>query len=111
MGESVPLKLALSELKYPIGSEPKERTSINQNSNSEYISIVDSILTRDEMRRIRGSFMGPIMRLGESGMKLSAKIVHAILTRSIVTIKENEAWFHFGAQPMRFSIREFHMRW
>ena len=52
MGESVPLKLALPELKYPIGSEPKERASINQNSNSEYISIVESILTPDEMRRV-----------------------------------------------------------
>lgn len=24
-------------------------------------------------------------------------------------MKENEVWFHFGAQPMRFSIIEFHM--
>ncbi|XP_033138755.1 uncharacterized protein LOC117129300 [Brassica rapa] len=49
------------------------------------------------------------MKLSERGLKLSAKIVYAILTRSIVSVKENEAWFHFGAQPMRFSIREFHM--
>ncbi|CAN6924951.1 unnamed protein product [Brassica oleracea] len=49
------------------------------------------------------------MKLSERGLKLSAKMVYAILTRSIVSVKENEAWFHFGAQPMRFSIREFHM--
>ncbi|XP_048615324.1 uncharacterized protein LOC125587946 [Brassica napus] len=49
------------------------------------------------------------MKLSERGLKLSGKIVYAILTRSIVSVKENEAWFHFGAQPMRFSIREFHM--
>ncbi|XP_048619743.1 uncharacterized protein LOC125590324 [Brassica napus] len=61
------------------------------------------------MIRVRGSFLGPIMKLSERGLKLSAKMVYAILTRSIVSVKENEAWFHFGAQPLRFSIREFHM--
>ncbi|CAN6858255.1 unnamed protein product [Brassica oleracea var. botrytis] len=109
MGDSVPLKLALPELKYPIGSQPKQKSAINQYSGSEYISIVDSILKPDEMIRVRGSFLGPIMKLSERGLKLSAKMVYAILTRSIVSVKENEALFHFGAQPMRFSIREFHM--
>ncbi|CAN7131100.1 unnamed protein product [Brassica rapa subsp. narinosa] len=109
MGDSVPLKLALPELKYPIGSHPKEKSAINQYSGSDYISIVKSILKPDEMIRVRGSFLGPVMKLSERGLKLSAKIVYAILTRSIVSVKENEAWFHFGAQPMRFSIREFHM--
>ncbi|CAN6884935.1 unnamed protein product [Brassica oleracea] len=109
MGDSVPLKLALPQLKYPIGSQPKQKSAINQYSGSEYISIVDSILKPDEMIRVRGSFLGPIMKLSERGLKLSAKMVYAILTRSIVSVKENEAWFHFGAQPLRFSIREFHM--
>ncbi|CAF2069051.1 unnamed protein product [Brassica napus] len=109
MGDSVPLKLALPELKYLIGSQPKQKSAINQYSGSEYISIIDSILKPDEMIRVRGSFLGPIMKLSERGLKLSGKMVYAILTRSIVSVKKNEAWFHFGAQPMRFSIREFHM--
>ncbi|CAG7900929.1 unnamed protein product [Brassica rapa] len=100
MGDSVPLKLALPELKYPIGSQPKEKSAINQYSGSDYISIVKSILKPDEMIRVRGSFLGPVMKLSERGLKLSAKIVYAILTRSIVSVKENEGWFHFGAQPM-----------
>nr|VDD00435.1 unnamed protein product [Brassica oleracea] len=110
MGDSVPLKLALPELKYPIGSQPKQKSAINQYSGSEYISIVDSILKPDEMIRVRGSFLGPIMKLSERGLKLSAKMVYAILTRSIVSVKENEAWFHFKSkESLRFSIREFHM--
>ncbi|WZZ14507.1 hypothetical protein YC2023_107596 [Brassica napus] len=68
MRDSVPLKLALPELKYPIGSQPKEKSAINQYSGSEYISIVDSILKPDEMIRVRGSFMGPIMKLSERGL-------------------------------------------
>ncbi|WZZ73677.1 hypothetical protein YC2023_085047 [Brassica napus] len=74
MGDSVPLKLALPELKYPIGSQPKQKSAINQYSGSEYISIVDSILKPDEMIRVRGSFLGPIMKLSERGLKLSAKM-------------------------------------
>ncbi|KAF3492591.1 hypothetical protein DY000_02055608 [Brassica cretica] len=35
MRDSLPLKLALPGLKYPIGSEPKERLSINQHSNNK----------------------------------------------------------------------------
>ncbi|CAF1986977.1 unnamed protein product, partial [Brassica napus] len=48
------LSLTLPELKYPIGSEPKEKkVSINQHSTSMYISIVESILTADEIERLK----------------------------------------------------------
>ncbi|CAN6843401.1 unnamed protein product [Brassica oleracea] len=41
-----------------------------------YISIVESILTADEIERVRG-FLGPVMRLsGRSEMKLSGKTVY-----------------------------------
>ncbi|CAF1850871.1 unnamed protein product [Brassica napus] len=60
MGDSLPLTLTLPELKYPIGLEPKEKkVSINQHSTSMYISIVESILTADEIERVRG-FLGPL---------------------------------------------------
>nr|VDD09682.1 unnamed protein product [Brassica oleracea] len=77
MGDSLPLTLTLPELKYPTGSEPKEKkVSINQHSTSMYISIVESILTADEIERVRG-FLGPVMRLsGKSEMKLSGKTVY-----------------------------------
>ncbi|CAN6845518.1 unnamed protein product [Brassica oleracea] len=57
------------------------------------------------MIRVRGSFLGPIMKLSERGLKLSAKMVYAILTRSIVSVKENEAWFHFGAYDVVEQLR------
>nr|VDC98448.1 unnamed protein product [Brassica oleracea] len=58
MGDSLPLTLTLPELKYPIGSEPKEKkVSINQHSTSMYISIVEKktvyvILTRSIVTRV-----------------------------------------------------------
>ncbi|CAN7092261.1 unnamed protein product [Brassica rapa subsp. narinosa] len=109
MGDPLPLRLALPELRYPIGSEPEKTISINQHSVVAYIKTVKEILGNDEFNRIRGTFLGPVIKLGERSLKLSAKIVHAVLTKSIKTVKRHEAWFHFGAQPMRFSIREFHM--
>ncbi|CAN6920229.1 unnamed protein product [Brassica oleracea] len=109
MGDPLPLRLALPELRYPIGSEPENTISINQHSIVVYIKTVKEILGNDEFNRIRGTFLGPVIKLGERSLKLSAKIVHAVLTKSIKTVKRHESWFHFGAQPMRFSIREFHM--
>ncbi|CAG7864806.1 unnamed protein product, partial [Brassica rapa] len=109
MGDPLPLRLALPELRYPIGSEPEKTISINQHSIVAYIKTVKEILGNDEFNRIRGTFLGPVIKLGERSLKLSAKIVHAVLTKSIKTVKRHETWFHFGAQPMRFSIREFHM--
>ncbi|CAN6863751.1 unnamed protein product [Brassica oleracea var. botrytis] len=109
MGDPLPLRLALPELRYPIGSEPEKTISINQHSMVAYIKTVKEILGNDEFNRIRGTFLGPVIKLGERSLKLSAKIVHAVLTKSIKTVKRHESWFHFGAQTMRFSIREFHM--
>ncbi|CAF1828890.1 unnamed protein product, partial [Brassica napus] len=109
MGDPLPLRLALPELRYPIGSEPEKTISINQHSIVAYNKTVKEILGNDEFNRIRGTFLGPVIKLGERSLKLSAKIVHAVLTKSIKTVKRHESWFHFGAQPMRFSIREFHM--
>ncbi|CAG7884558.1 unnamed protein product, partial [Brassica rapa] len=97
MGDPLPLRLALPELRYPIGSEPEKTISINQHSIVAYI------------KTNKRDVLGPVIKLGERSLKLSAKIVHAVLTKSIKTVKRHEAWIHFGAQPMRFSIREFHM--
>ncbi|CAN7016061.1 unnamed protein product, partial [Brassica rapa subsp. trilocularis] len=85
MGDPLPLRLALPELRYPIGSEPEKTISINQHSIVAYIKTVKEILGNDEFNRIRGTFLGPVIKLGERSLKLSAKIVHAVLTKSIKT--------------------------
>ncbi|KAF3603402.1 hypothetical protein F2Q69_00034993 [Brassica cretica] len=38
-----------------------------------------------EFNRIRGTFLGLVIKLGERNLKLSAKIFHAVLTKSITT--------------------------
>ncbi|WZZ15699.1 hypothetical protein YC2023_108788 [Brassica napus] len=59
MGDPLPLRLALPELRYPIGSEPGKTISINQHSIVAYIKTVKEILGNDEFNRIRGTFLGP----------------------------------------------------
>ncbi|WZZ85602.1 LOW QUALITY PROTEIN: hypothetical protein YC2023_114181 [Brassica napus] len=59
MGDPLPLRLALPELRYPIGSEPEKTISINQHSMVAYIKTVKEILGNDEFNRIRGTFLGP----------------------------------------------------
>lgn len=39
----------------------------------------------------------------------SAKLIHEMLSRQLVTNKKHELWFVYGGFPIRFSIREFHV--
>ena len=50
MRDSLPLKLALPEPKYRIGSEPEERVSINQHSSASYIKTLKKILTEKKVQ-------------------------------------------------------------
>ncbi|KAF8086865.1 hypothetical protein N665_0610s0008 [Sinapis alba] len=48
MGDSFPLLLPLSSLRYSIGSEPNQPVSINQHLSVSYIDTVKKILTKEE---------------------------------------------------------------
>ncbi|WZZ16760.1 hypothetical protein YC2023_109849 [Brassica napus] len=63
MGDPLPLRLALPELRYPIGSEPEKTISINQHSIVAYIKTVKEILGNDEFNRIRHYKKTSILRL------------------------------------------------
>ncbi|KAF8104127.1 hypothetical protein N665_0178s0012 [Sinapis alba] len=83
--------------------------SINQHSTFVYIYSIKDVLREEEFNKIRETFLEPVIKLCERCLKLSGKIVDTILTKSIKTVKKHETWFYFGAQPLRFSIKEFHM--
>ncbi|CAF1838993.1 unnamed protein product [Brassica napus] len=93
MGDSLPLTLTLPELKYPIGSEPKEKkVSINQHSTSMYISIVESILTADEIERVRG-FLGPLKKTRVDVSDERVCLAMLLLVESILLPKNNKGTF------------------
>lgn len=111
LGDSFPSgAITLHCLHYKMRTEPVRFTAINQFANYDYIEQVEEILERKQFKRIKNSFLDPIMKFASKGkMMLSGKMMHCLLTRSFITKKYNELWFHFGGQSMRFSIREFHM--
>ncbi|CAD5318226.1 unnamed protein product [Arabidopsis thaliana] len=52
------------------------------------------------------TFLGPIVEFAEMDLAFSSHIVHHLLQRRILT-NNDELWFVFANQPMRFSLREF----
>ncbi|KAG7536902.1 hypothetical protein ISN44_As13g008250 [Arabidopsis suecica] len=109
MGDSFPTDVKLPTLLYHIGQEPNSNDGINQCARYEFIEKVQKILSPTEFQRISESFLGPVLKAEARGLNLSGKLIHCFLARSLKTAKKNELWFHFGGQPMKFSIREFHM--
>lgn len=61
----------------------------------------------EEMERLLGSCFGHLFRLPVRRCTFSAKLVHVILTRQLITKKRFEMWLVFGGEPMRFSLMEF----
>ncbi|KAL0813987.1 hypothetical protein Bca101_070430 [Brassica carinata] len=80
----------------------------NLNASLEYLLLVRDVLEgTDEMERLLGSCFGALFRLPVRRCAFSAKLVHGLLTRQLVTKKRLELWPVFGGDPMRFSLAEF----
>ncbi|KAF8084743.1 hypothetical protein N665_0704s0008 [Sinapis alba] len=63
-----------------------------------------------EFETLEDSFLSPIIKMArrEKDMVFSRNLIHQLLLRRI-KIDEKGLWFSFGEQPMRFSLREFHL--
>ncbi|KAG2248131.1 hypothetical protein Bca52824_087759 [Brassica carinata] len=80
----------------------------NLNASLEYLLLIRDVLEgADEMERLLGSCFGVLFRLQVRRCAFSAKLVHGLLTRQLVTKKRLELWPVFGGDPLRFSLAEF----
>ncbi|CDY19478.1 BnaC04g11210D [Brassica napus] len=71
----------------------------NLNASLEYLLLVRDVLEgTDEMERLLGSCFGSLFRLPVRRCAFSAKLVHGLLTRQLVTKKMLELWPVFGAK-------------
>ncbi|CAH2053020.1 unnamed protein product [Thlaspi arvense] len=105
MEDSQPSTLiALPKLHYKFGKEPRKKRPLTNTRKHHSLS-----KSKKYWGKIRNSFLGPLLKLSSKKMLMSGKMIHVFLTRSLITKKNNEPWFHFGSHPLRFSIREFHM--
>ncbi|KAG2265366.1 hypothetical protein Bca4012_077269 [Brassica carinata] len=109
------------------GTAPPEVVAVNErlpprlfatdrypnNRNNCYASLEFLLLVRDvlegsaEMERLLCSSFGPLFKLPVRRCAFSAKLVHGMLSRQLVTKKRFEMWHVFGGGPTRFSLAEF----
>ncbi|KAG2328584.1 hypothetical protein Bca52824_011312 [Brassica carinata] len=70
-------------------------------------SLVKLLRGSPEMNCLLGSQFEALFHLPVSRCSNSAKLVHSLLCRQLVTIRLYELWFLFADKPLRFSLREF----
>ncbi|CAF1706150.1 unnamed protein product [Brassica napus] len=70
-------------------------------------SLVKLLRGSPEMNCLLGSQFGALFHLSVSRCSNSAKLVHSLLSRQLVTMRLYELWFLFADKPLRFSLREF----
>ncbi|ESQ37199.1 hypothetical protein EUTSA_v10002818mg, partial [Eutrema salsugineum] len=69
--------------------------------------LVEALKGTEDLEKLLHSQFGKLFHLPIARCCNSAKLVHALLSRQLVTTKKHEIWFLFGGQPLRYSIREF----
>lgn len=69
--------------------------------------VLDAQEGTPEFDTIRQSPLGVLLDLPVSRCPISCKLIHALLSRQLVTKKKYELWMIFGGQPLCFSLTEF----
>lgn len=116
--ESTPTKIKLPPTRYQIGEEGKKARSVNNYSTFSYLMIHKGILTDSLFIKLESTFLGPIIKAGirkgggaqiGDGLGFSRQLFQFLISRQILTTRNNGLWFYFNCQSMRFSLREFHL--
>ncbi|ESQ56385.1 hypothetical protein EUTSA_v10027124mg [Eutrema salsugineum] len=101
LSEKLP-KRVLGDGCYPVGAR------LNIYSKANVIGLlVETLKGTEDLEKLLHSQFGKLFHLPVARCCNSAKLVHALLSRQLVTTKKHEIWFLFGGQPLRYSIREF----
>ncbi|ESQ46689.1 hypothetical protein EUTSA_v10000594mg [Eutrema salsugineum] len=101
LSEKLP-KRVLGDGCYPVGAR------LNIYSKANVIGLlVEALKGTEDLEKLLHSQFGKLFHLPVARFCNSAKLVHALLSRQLVTTKKHEIWFLFGGQPLRYSIREF----
>ena len=100
VNERLPLRLFATD-RYPSNRD-------NCYSSLEFLLLVRDVLEGSaEMERLLCSCFGSLFRLPVRRCAFSAKFVHGMLCRQLLTKKRFETWPVFGGGPTRFSLAEF----
>lgn len=82
---------------------------MNIYSKPEYLGmLVEELEGSQTWDQLMGSQFRRLFELPVARCSHSAKLIHGMLSRQLVTAKKHELWFVYGGFPLRFSLREFH---
>ncbi|XP_048593765.1 uncharacterized protein LOC106405038 [Brassica napus] len=94
---------------YEAVETPDNPKAIIHHSKIDYIEKVEDILGKEEFSFIENSHIGSILKLVKRNrVQFSEELFHFLMQRRVLTQGE-DLWFTFSDQPMRFSLREFHL--
>ncbi|ESQ39494.1 hypothetical protein EUTSA_v10001262mg [Eutrema salsugineum] len=100
LSEKLP-KRVLGNGCYPVGAR------LNIYSKANVIGLlVEALKGTEDLEKLLHSQFRKLFHLPVARCCNSAKLVHALLSRQLVTTKTHEIWFLFGGQPLRYLIRE-----
>ncbi|CAE6207171.1 unnamed protein product [Arabidopsis arenosa] len=85
-------------------------SKLNIYSTPEFLGDIAKILAgSSDFERLLKSQFGKLFKYPVCQTAYSARLIHSLLCRQLVTKKRHELWFVFGGKPLRFSLREFHI--
>ncbi|CAN7009489.1 unnamed protein product [Brassica oleracea var. botrytis] len=94
---------------YEAVETPDNPKAIIHHSKIDYIEKKEDILGKEEFSLIENSHIGSILKLVKRNrVQFSEELFHFLMQRIVLTQGE-DLWFTFPDQPMRFSLREFHL--
>ncbi|ESQ46486.1 hypothetical protein EUTSA_v10000483mg, partial [Eutrema salsugineum] len=68
---------------------------------------VEALKGTEDLEKLLHSQFGKLFHLSVARCCNSVKLVYALLSRQLVTMKKHKIWFIFGGQPLRYLIQEF----
>lgn len=100
---SLPRRLFAADC-YPRGAR------LNIYSKANLIGVLaDALQGTEALQKILKSQFGKLFRLPVARCPNSAKVIHGLLARQLITKKKYELWSVFGGKPLKYSLREFHI--
>lgn len=89
------------------GNEPQVE-KINNSCKMSLLTKIKETLPSEYDEVKRDPVFAHVFAIHENKIGYSARLIHSIMCRQLVTKKKHELWFVFGGKPLRFSLQEFY---
>lgn len=89
------------------GCEPQVK-KINNSCKMSLMNTIMEFLPAEYDVVKKDPVFANVLAIHTNGLGYSARLIHSIMCRQLVTEKKHELWFVFGNKPLRFSLQEFH---